>query len=38
MPNNQHYYRIKLEFANFLSELSEFIVVRNELEGYVNVY
>lgn len=37
MPNNQHYYRIKLEFANFLSELSEFIVVRNESEGYVNV-
>ncbi|MEN9917507.1 MAG: hypothetical protein RLY40_1446 [Pseudomonadota bacterium] len=30
MPNNENYYRIKLEFANFLRGLSEFIIVHTE--------
>ncbi len=37
MPNNKNYYRIKLEFAHFLRGLSEFKIVHNESESYINV-
>lgn len=37
MPNNENYYRIKLEFANFLRGLSEFILVHTEQDNYINV-
>lgn len=37
MPNNENYYRIKFEFANFLKGFPEFIVVHGDWDGYVNV-
>ncbi|TLY47809.1 MAG: hypothetical protein E6K54_05355 [Gammaproteobacteria bacterium] len=37
MPNNENYYRIKFEFANFLKGFPEFIVVHSDWDGYVNV-
>ncbi len=37
MPNNENYYRIKIEFAHFLKGLSEFNIVHCESEGYINV-